>query len=107
MNKVGAHGGAPLHTLPNIILADYVTLPRRFQGIGLRQMLAIGECERGYIESNQAALVAREIVERLPRDEETASALLDEGYALSQRMSWERVLEDGLLPALQQVGSRQ
>ncbi len=87
-------------TLPNIVRGDYVSLPRRFQGIGLGQMLNVGSWERDYIESYQASIVAQQIVERLPRDDESARALLAQGYALSQRMSWECIVEDELLPAL-------
>ncbi|MCA1554653.1 MAG: hypothetical protein LC737_09775, partial [Chloroflexi bacterium] len=100
---VGFIGKAGGRVAPNIVRADYVSLPRRFQGIGLRQMLSLGRRERDYIESHQASSIAHQIAERLPRDQARARALLDEGYALSQRMSWERVVEDGLLPALRKV----
>ncbi len=85
---------------PNIVLADYVTLPRRFQGMGLRQILSIGQWERDYIESSEAASIAQHIATRLPRDELSATSLLEQGYALSRLVSWERVVEDQLLPAL-------
>lgn len=89
--------------LANVVLADYVTLPPRFRGIGLRQILAIGQWERDFVEGNAAVGVAHKIIERLPRDELTAQRLLQDGCELSQRMSWPRVVEDRLLPALSKL----
>jgi len=100
---VGFIGKAGSLALPNLVLADYVSLPRRFQGIGLRQMLSLGQWERNYMESTESVNVAQRILECLPRDERSATALLEHGFALCQQMSWERVVVDQLLPALHSV----
>ena len=40
------------------------------------------------------------ICERLPRTPEQRQALLESGFALAQRMSWDTVASTQLLPAL-------
>jgi hypothetical protein len=94
---INKSGGLPL---ANVVLADYVALPPRFQGLSLRQMLDINQWERDYVEANEASNAAGKIIARLPRDEAAAQRLLGDGYNLSQRMSWQVVVEEGLLPAL-------
>ena len=100
VQKARAALAVDLPATSNIVLADYVSLPRRFQGLGLGQILAIGQWERDFIESNEAHRIAQLIAERLPRDDQSASALLAGGFALSQQVSWTRVVVDQLLPAL-------
>ena len=71
--------------------------------IRLRQLLSLGPWERDYLESVESVSVAQRIAECLPRDERSATALLEQGFALCQQMSWERVVVDQLLPALDKV----
>jgi hypothetical protein len=89
--------------LPNIILADYVTLPPRFHGLSLYDVLRIGQADRDIVEAIESTNIAHKIVERLPRSKEAAQRLLEDGYALSQKMSWQVVVEEGLLPALEKL----
>ena len=88
---------------PNVVLADYVTLPSQFRGLGLSQLLSIGQHERDAVEDYAATSAAQRIDERLPRDESTAQVLLDDGYALAQKMSWQVVVEQMLLPELDKL----
>jgi hypothetical protein len=67
--------------------------------------LAIDQDRRDEIEARQAQAVAQVIVDRLPADDRAAEAMLERGYALSQRMSWQVVARDYLLPGLQQATS--
>jgi hypothetical protein len=86
---------------PNVIVADYVggyrngTLDQGVQGA-----LSIDQAYRDRIESAQARDVARQIVDRLPQNDTEAQKLLEGGYAVSQKMSWEVVVRDYLLPGL-------
>lgn len=82
---------------PNVIVADYVT---GYGGQGTASALAIDRAARDRIEADQARTVAQWIMARLPQDDVTAQSLLDDGYALSQSMSWEVVVRDYLLPGL-------
>lgn len=86
--------------LPNVIVADYVSLPPSLQGLDLAGMLAINQPERDLVEVAESARVAIKIAERLPRDATTMQRLLQDGFGLSQRMSWKVVVEEGLIPAL-------
>jgi hypothetical protein len=83
----------------NVIVADYVT-PGAGRDLSLEAALAIDQARRDQIESDQARVVAHQIVHRLPRDETSTERLIEDGYELSQKMSWEVVVEDYLLPAL-------
>jgi hypothetical protein len=85
---------------PNVIVGDYVTLPRSLHTVGLDGLLRLGEAEREAVETAESRRVAEKILTSLPRSREAAERLLQEGNALSQRMSWKVVVEDGLLPAL-------
>ena len=60
VNKIT--GGKPT---PNVIIADYTDLPTK--GLRPEQLLAIGQPQRDEVESNVAAMVARDLLERLPR----------------------------------------
>ncbi len=86
--------------LPNGVVADYVTLPPSLQGLDLAGLLAINQPERELVEVAEAARVAIKIAERLPRDTAASQRLLQDGYDLSQKMSWKVVVEEGLIPAL-------
>jgi hypothetical protein len=88
---------------PNIVVADYVSLPSQLRGLGLAQLLAIGQRERDAVEEYAASSAAQRIDERLPRRESSAQALLDDGYALAQKMSWQVVVEQMLLPELDKL----
>jgi hypothetical protein len=60
----------------------------------------IGQWERDAIERDVAHGVAQTIAERLPRTAEAKQALLDAGFGLAQRMSWNVVAGTQFLPAL-------
>ncbi len=86
--------------LPNILAADYVTLPHGLQTVDIAQLLAIGQQERDMVEASEAARVASRIIERLPRSNDAVDRLLQDGYDLSRGMSWKVIAEEGFLPAL-------
>jgi glycosyltransferase involved in cell wall biosynthesis len=93
----------------NVIVADYTAdqtavdtdgqpLP------GIQTAMAIDQARRDQIEAAQAASVAAQIAASLPQDEHAAAELLQAGYALSQKMSWQVVAQEYLLPGLQRAG---
>jgi hypothetical protein len=84
----------------NVVLADYVTLPAAFRGLRLQQLLKIGRSDRDLVETHEAPRVAAHISDRLPRTEAEAQHLLDGGYSLAQRMSWQVVVEKMFLAEL-------
>ncbi|MBI3732252.1 MAG: hypothetical protein HY259_02190 [Chloroflexi bacterium] len=89
--------------LPNIVLADYVTLPPRYQSRSLSELLGLGQWQRDVLEAITARATAQKIVSRLPRDEHAARSLLEQGDELGQRLSWPVVVEDMFLPGLERL----
>ncbi|MCX6017123.1 MAG: hypothetical protein NTZ50_01240 [Chloroflexi bacterium] len=87
-------------SLPNLIVTHYTDLPADLAVQGWRMAMYLGQNERESIERSEAQRAAGVICERLPRTPEARQALLDSGYALAQRMSWDVVAGTQLLPAL-------
>ncbi len=85
-------------SLPNIIVADYTQAGEWGQSI--HAALSIDQSRRDHIEGIQSRQVAYEIINRLPYDDAGRQNLLDHGYALSQKMSWETVARDYFLSSL-------
>ena len=86
---------------PNVIVADYTDAGPDVDNI--EAALSIDQPRRDRIENIQARAVARQIVDRLPLDESAARAFLEQGRRISQRMSWEVVARDYLLPGLERA----
>ncbi|MDY7040955.1 MAG: hypothetical protein SVX38_08840 [Chloroflexota bacterium] len=86
---------------PNVIVGDYIGAAPEGDHL---QALTIGQPERDRIEAAEASRVARQIAERLPRDEKAVQRLLEDGYELGRRMSWEVVARDYLIPSLRRAG---
>ena len=58
------------------------------------------------IEIAQAQFVAAQIAPRLPQNEREAARLIEEGYTTSQKMSWQVVAQEYLLPGLERASTR-
>jgi hypothetical protein len=86
--------------VPNIVVAKYSELPAGWTYPTWRDAMHIGQWERDAIERDVAHGVAQTIAERLPRTAEAKQVLLDAGFALAQRMSWNVVAGTQFLPAL-------
>ncbi len=84
----------------NLVLADYVSVPPAWQLWSPWDALRIDETIRGSLEARNSYLVAQQIAERLPRNDEDRLHLLEAGQQLAAGMSWEVVVKDYLLPAL-------
>jgi hypothetical protein len=96
-----------LTALPNLIVADYVSLPT---GYGLRSpydALAIDQGVRDWVEQESSRRVAQQLFARLPRSDADHQALLETGCTAAARMSWDVVVQDYLLPCLKKVQSAQ
>lgn len=88
-------------TAANVVLADYTDAGD--QRTSLSDLLAIGQSQRDQIEARQASIVARQIIDQLPPDEQAMRQTIRRGYELSRAMSWEVVVSDYLLPSLRRV----
>jgi hypothetical protein len=87
---------------PNVIVGDYIGSAPAGDYL---QALAIGQAERDRIEADEAGRVAHQIAESLPRDNQAMQKLLQDGYELGRRMSWEVVARDYLVPGLRRAAA--
>jgi hypothetical protein len=97
-----ANDGKPT---PTVIIADYTDLPQK--GLRPEQLLALGQPQRDEIEHMVAEMVARELIERLPRSPAEFEQYIERGYALAQRMSWDVVAKDYVLPGIERATKAQ
>jgi hypothetical protein len=86
-----------------VIVADYTLDPRAQARPDIQSALSIDQARRNQIEALQAESVAAQIAAQLPQDERKAAQLLQSGYALSQKLSWQVVAEEYLLPGLERA----
>jgi hypothetical protein len=83
----------------NVVVAEYADAGSGVDSI--EAALSIDQQRRDQIERDVSHAVARQAVDRLPPDESTAQKLLEQGRKTSQKMSWEIVAHDYLLPGLE------
>jgi hypothetical protein len=93
-----ANGGQPT---PNVIIADYTDLGDK--SLRPEQLLAIGQPERDRVEHMVAEKVAHELIERLPRTPAELEQFIERGHALAEKMSWEVVAQDYVLPGIERA----
>jgi len=87
------------HHVPNIILADYGNFgPEHREEL---QWLTITRKERHEHEVRVAAGVAARLMEVLPEGDPSMEALLESGYKLASRMSWDVVARKFIMPVLE------
>ncbi|HZK82355.1 MAG TPA: hypothetical protein VFC46_14840, partial [Humisphaera sp.] len=86
---------------PNAVIADYTDI----RGLGLRpeQLINIGQSERDRVEDRVAKVVAEQLIKRLPRTPRECEQAIDRGYALAQKMSWDAVATQFVIPGIQRA----
>jgi len=84
----------------NLIVADYVSLPPDRSLRSPWDALRIDQPSRDNLEGYKSYSIAQEIAERLPRNNEDALRLLQDGQRVAKQMDWETVVRDYFLPAL-------
>ncbi len=89
-----------LAQVPNLVVADYVSLPPSYWLGSPYDALAINQSTRDWLEATNSAQVAQTIFDRLPRTSAQLQAMLEQGQATARAMSWEVVVQDYLLPSL-------
>jgi hypothetical protein len=94
------------HPVRNVILADYTRLGD-YHYADIEDLLQIDKSVRDQIEAAEAARVAKEIMDRLPKDGAEEEQMIREGYRLARNMSWDVVVRKYLLNDLSQVHDRQ
>jgi len=87
--------------VPNVIIEDYCNL-----GLGPwdeMKLLDYDRDERARHEVKVAKQIARRIVEVLPGSEADTEALMQSGRQLAEKMSWEVVAGEFIIPAIEQL----
>jgi hypothetical protein len=69
--------------------------------------MALGQPERDKIEDAVAAKVAIDLIDRLPRTPAEFEQFIERGYALAQKMSWDVVARDYVLPGIARASKAQ
>jgi hypothetical protein len=86
---------------PNVIVADYTDLPEK--GLRPEMLMSIGQPQRDAIEATVAAMVAGELMDRLPRTPKQFEEFIERGYELAKKMSWEVVARNYVIPGIQRA----
>jgi len=86
---------------PNAIIADYTGLPE--PSPRLEPLLLIAQPQRDAIENEVAEKVARTLMERLPRTTAEQEQFIERGHVLAQKMSWDVVARDYVLPGIRRA----
>jgi hypothetical protein len=89
----------------NAIVADYTNLEIQSDN-DLEDLLKINREVRDHIEANESQRVAMQICSRLPKNEAEVEELLETGYELARRMSWDVVVQHYLLPGLHNMAEK-
>jgi hypothetical protein len=66
-------------------------------------LLNIGRVERDQIEDTVAKAVADELINRLPRTPAEFAQFIDRGHALAEKMSWEAVAREYVVPGIKRA----
>ncbi|MCO6451036.1 MAG: hypothetical protein J5I90_09655 [Caldilineales bacterium] len=94
---------AHLPEFPNVVVADYVTAPAGWHFLSPWDALKLDQYGRDLIEIENSRGVAEAIAARLPTDDAQSEQMIELGQEIGNRMSWEVVTHDYLLPALQRA----
>lgn len=86
----------------NAIVADYTNLAVQNHR-ELEDLLRINREMRDRIEASESEKVAMQICSRLPKNNAEIEELIETGYELASKMSWDVVVQHYLLPGLQNM----
>ncbi len=85
-----------------VLEANFLSLPRPMT---LKDLLDLPMAERDKVETDEARRLAIRIAELLADDNASLERRIRQGYDLARKMSWEHVVADYFLPALNKVAS--
>lgn len=103
MRQAARNAGIDDVNVPNMVVADYVTLPDEHPLNTPWDALAIHQGTRDWIESINSRSAAERIFELLPTNQTDIEALIRSGTALAEQMSWDVVVRDYLVPGLERA----
>lgn len=94
--------GADEAQTANVIVADYTQIDHP---MSIPELLAMTQQQRDHLEERVAQQAAQRLHEALPRSEADAARLLERGRELADRMSWDVVIAEELLPVLERIAA--
>jgi len=86
--------------LRNVIVADYTNIESKSYA-DIEDILCIGRCVRDEIERKISENVAMQICSRLPKNEDEINSLIESGYAVAEKMTWDVMVQRYLLKSLE------
>jgi glycosyltransferase involved in cell wall biosynthesis len=89
-------------SVKNAIIADYTNLAIHSY-TDIEDLLQINRAVRDRIEASESEKVAMQICSRLPKNEADIESMIQTGYELAKRMSWDIVVQDYLISSLQKM----
>ncbi len=87
----------------NILEGNFLHLPKPMP---LDELLEMTGQQRDDVESLECRRLARELRRRLPDDDPAREKLMADGHRLARQMSWEHVVNDYFMPALDRVSRK-
>lgn len=84
----------------NAIIADYTNLSNS-SSADIENLLLIDRSARNRIEEDVSKEVADRIIQYLPKNESEIESMIQNGYSLAKKMSWDVVVKKYVLPSLQ------
>jgi glycosyltransferase involved in cell wall biosynthesis len=90
----------------NVIVADYVNL-HRYNCDSVENLVQIDKAVRGQIEHCVAEQLADRLYQQLTSNDFRAEKMTQSGYEIAKNMSWDAVVKNYLLPALQKPSNKQ
>ncbi len=90
---------------PNVIVADFTDIPKPRPPA--KNLLAIDRVFRDKVEDRVTRVVADDLLKRLPNTPEDKAKLVESGYELASRMTWEVIARNYFLPAIDRACQKQ
>ncbi len=89
----------------NVIVADYTDLDARGYG-DIEDLLQIDRELRDNIEHSVSEKVAMQICSRLPKNQDEIETMLQTGWSLAEKMSWDMVVKNYMLPSMEKASDK-
>lgn len=87
-----------------VVEADYLDVGKK---MSLDSLLAMPMSQRNKIENDESRRLAGILLDRLADDSETLKKRIKAGYMIAQKMSWQNVVQNYFLPALDRVAAEE
>ncbi len=103
---VDSAGSPPVEKIGNVIIADYTNL-RRCGCDSVETIVQIDKTVREKIECCVAEQIANQIHQQLTSNDYDIEKMTQSGYEIAKNMSWDAVVQNYILPALQKSSNKQ